>query len=771
MTKTIRLAFFIVLSILIYSCEDFLKEEPSIYERPDWLAGKVFTQIEAQESLSTFAECVKRSGYDTIIDVSGSYTVFAPNNQAFDEFFSNHPVYNSVNDLPQEAITDLVKFHIVQNPWSKAQLRSLDIYGWIDSTDLQNNKPRGFKRETLLRIPDRAYGVTFERKRSYIVEDDEALIQRRVATDSRKYAPVFFSEYFDIYDLSSADYSFYFNRPFESSEIYYADGQIIGSELAAENGFVYEIDKVVSPLKSAYEILEAEYEGYSYSKYLSLLNKFPEFDYNEGKTLDQPGAEEGAEVDSLFDLSYPELAFNVVYEGTQPPTSGFSAGSAATIRYHHGMVAPTNAALEAFTQEFLSGSGRWGELEDAPEHIQRIVVNSHMSKYPIYPANFATGFNNGERDLVTVNENNIIQKEFGSNATFIGVDEAIVPRAFKSVTGPIYLQSGYSRAMYAIEETGLLTALKRQNEDYTLFVESDINLRSDSSLLYDPVQETWRAFITGGAIPQGYSIYTGDLRRLILNHVGTSSPDGVARKEFVKNLAGNILVFNNETGEVSGTNATTAGFSGRTNAPNFPRQISTNADNGTTYEIDNWFSFSVAEIQNVMASEAPAFHNLIDKAELINSFNRYTFISESEQYTVFAPTDEAITASGADTLEGQDLRDFIMLHFVQGDVIFTDGKHSPGYYETVRRDAEKSTEFATVYSQIYIEPGIDYISLSDTTGNVYYTVEEAEGMSNHFITRIMELEDDDDPVFEPAVNAGVIHLVDKAFDYDAMDTE
>ena len=45
----------------------------------------------------------------------------------------------------------IVKYHVVQNPWSTDQLKSLDVYGWIDSTDINNDKPRGFKRETLLK--------------------------------------------------------------------------------------------------------------------------------------------------------------------------------------------------------------------------------------------------------------------------------------------------------------------------------------------------------------------------------------------------------------------------------------------------------------------------------------------------------------------------------------------------------------------------------------------------------------------------------------------
>ncbi len=57
---------------------------------PDWLAGKLFTQIQSYPELSTFAKCLQLSGYDSIINTSGSYTVFAPDNDAFDLYFQSH---------------------------------------------------------------------------------------------------------------------------------------------------------------------------------------------------------------------------------------------------------------------------------------------------------------------------------------------------------------------------------------------------------------------------------------------------------------------------------------------------------------------------------------------------------------------------------------------------------------------------------------------------------------------------------------------------------
>ncbi len=774
MANTIKPVLITVLFCIgLIGCEEGILPRDDKYERPDWLEGKLYTQIASNEDLSTFTRIIELTGYDTILDVSGTYTVFAPNDAAFTQWFQNHPEYSRLEDVPPPVLTELVRYHIIQNPWSRAQLMSLDVFGWIDTLDLTNDKPRGFKRETLLRRDDMNVGVRLTANRFSIIDPATTTWKRRVI-NSRKLAPVFFKGYFDIYDLSTSDYEFYFDRSFESpDDIYYAGGRVIGDEMFAENGFVYTIDRVVEPLKNAYELLSADNQGYNYDKFHDFVNQFPVFTYNQQETFRQPGADLGLEVDSLFNLTYPDLAFNIANERTQAPPGTFGLPSDVAIRYHHGLVAPTNEAFTRFIDQYFVGSGRWGSIEAAPAHIRRIVANTHMSYNPIYPTDFSKGFYNGERDIVTLDEGTVVHREFGSNATFIGVDEALVPRAFRSVTGPVYLQRGYSIVMTAIEQAGLLPTLKRINQQYAFFVESDANLREDSSLVYNAVDRTfaaWQLPPIGGGNPTSFGVSTRDLRTLLLNHIGTDMPTGQARKEFIPNLAGNYIVIDNETGEVRGTQPTTEGYRGYQAMQNFPRQISTNADNGITYDIDNWMSWGAGDIYTRMLTGFPHFHNLLVRAGLaLHQLNRYSFVSENQFYTVFVPTPEAIAESGANDMpdNSKELRDFVMMHFVQGDAIFTDGRKMPGYYETSRVD-ERSTTYTTIYTSIYINPGYDVIGIAGKDGSNYANVVESATTNVMFGRTIVEGQGQQ--TILNVVNQGVIHEVDRAFSLENMDT-
>jgi len=764
-----HISFLLIICAIGLSCVDQFEKEGK-YDRPEWLTGKVYTQLKGQPELSTFTRCVELAGYDTIIDRSGSYTVFAPNDIAFSLYFDNHSEYNSIDDIPLQELKRLVKFHIVQNPWTKNQLRTLDVFGWIDTLDIDNDEPRGFKRETLLLEDDTKFGVKKERDEIIIVDTLQSNWYRMVATDSRKYAPFFYPKYFEIYNLDPSDYGFYFNRSFEGSDdIYFAQGRIMDDEIFAENGFVYNIDRVIEPLQNAYEILnsESESESHAYSDYLDLVDFFPDFTYNEEKTFEQPGAREGFDVDSLFDLTFSALTFDISNEKTSPPSGTYGLPSNVTIRYHHGLVAPTNDALNDFTQEYLSGSTGWGSLMKAPDHIRRIIVNTHMSINPIYPTDFGSGFYNGEGDIVTFDAGDIVKRQFCSNCTFIGIDKVIIPRAFKSVTGPVYLQRGYSKAMYAIEQTGLLPALKREEELYSFFVESDQNTTLDSSLLYNSNNNQFSAITTSGSAIRETNLYAGDLRTLLMNHICKGVPTGLTNKEFLRNLAGNFIVINNVSGEAKGTSTTTDGYRGSIPVIVIPKQISVNADNGITYDIDDWFSFSATSMFRKIEVLFPDFHGLLRKAGLtIDNLYRYSFISESEFYTVFAPTDVAVSNSGADTLNIEELRDFLKLHFVQGDFIFTDGRKAAGYFETARVD-EKSTEFSTVFTQIYIDPGYDVIVFPDKVGGEYLVVNESS--STNVLTG-RSTGEGGATAFPNVINTGVVHGINKVLSMESLST-
>jgi uncharacterized surface protein with fasciclin (FAS1) repeats len=769
---------FLVFTLIVTSCDndDFDK-----YAHPEWLEGKLYTQMKDVDNLSTFTRCVELVKYDEVIDVSGSFTVFAPTNEAFDLYFQQHPQYNSVDDIPLEELDRLVKFHIVQNQWSREQLTSLDVNGWIDIDDPFNDKPRGFKRETVLMTENPKFGIKdigVNTVDIIVVDTTETGRYRYVARDSRKFAPLFYQEYFAINELLINDYSFYFERSFDDPrDLYYVNAKIVGDEIFSENGFIYFIDRVVEPLSNADELLRDGKDEHKYNKFLDLVNHFVEFEFNPRRTYEQAGVSEGLEVDSLFDISYPQLAFDIVNERTKTPSGGMGLAGEVSVRFHHGLVAPTNRAFDEFVSQYIQGGNQWGSVPQLPKRIKKIVANSYFSEFPVYESDLTNGFINGEQDIVRLNPSDIVQKEFGSNSTFLGVDKAIVPRAFSSITGPIYRQRGYSIMMNAIEYTGLLPALKREGQDYALFAVNDITSRTDSSLIHtffevNEIEYEFFEAITLAPELRTYRIDENNLRLLLLNQVAIETPRGNARKEFLQTMAGNHIIWDNETGYVKGTSNSNRGYhlgpGERIDIE--PRLISDNADNGETYEVNGWFNFSTSELYGIVSINFTGFHELLVKAGLANpNLYRYNFLSQTQVYTIFAPSNQALEEIQADTLSGKNLERFLKLHFIEGDLIFTDGRKQEGYYKT-KYDVLAPDGRTPQPVHIYLRPQTDEIVFRAKQGGNFASVEES-AQTNRISARSLRRPNDPETLFPNIISTAVIHGIDKALDFEMLDTK
>jgi uncharacterized surface protein with fasciclin (FAS1) repeats len=100
------------------------------------------------------------------------------------------------------------------------------------------------------------------------------------------------------------------------------------------------------------------------------------------------------------------------------------------------------------------------------------------------------------------------------------------------------------------------------------------------------------------------------------------------------------------------------------------------------------------------------------------SSSGFSFLDRNENYTVFVPSDEALTSYQADTLGIEELGEFLKKHFLRGVLIFTDNKQPSGNYYT------------TSEAILNIRTGPDIIEILDKTGNPYVLIPEKENSTN-----------------------------------------
>ena len=577
----------LLLFILFAGCEKWTGQD--IYKRPDWLPGKLYTAVSVQKNLSLFAECIRLTGLDAIINVSGSFTVFAPTDEAMRQYLSENN-YSGVSNIPKEELVRITKFHIIQDSWSLDQLKILGSTGWRTVDDKKTNS-YAYKRETILKNPDEKYWIKRENKKEMIVTDSTiADGNKMVYSPSRKFVPIFYDKYFTVNGLTSDDYNFYFKRAFEPGNVYYAGAKIIQADIFAENGFVHIIDKVVDPMLNAKERLEKELPGESYKLFLDMVNwYYPKFVANMIATNNQPGVRLGANVETLWDLDYAPLAFNLQKERFYNINE--------TLVKHNGLIAPTDDAFMKFIDGVLtvkSGFPHWNDYKSLPLDVVDIIVAQNFKSTPIYPSTsqYKKIFKGANR--YHQNEQDIIRKDFGSNCTFIGLGSYIPDRVFTSVTGPVFCRPIFSTFRLAMVYSGTYDAIANYNGKLYFFPITDYTLMSDSSLLLNWIDKDKNTYNFKAYNRQTHKfeiLSSSTISNWVLNQVGTSTSTAGANKEMIKTLGGNYLTWDHSNNTIQGSLPGLYGYKGSIVITNSPFPLDESTDNGKSLTVKTWFNF------------------------------------------------------------------------------------------------------------------------------------------------------------------------------------
>jgi hypothetical protein len=336
-----------------------------------------------------------------------------------------------------------------------------------------------------------------------------------------------------------------------------------------------------------------------------------------------------------------------------------------------------------------------------------------MAEIPIYTKDINAGFYNDINDMIKADDISVKNAIFGSNCTFIGLNEVIVPKFFSSVSAPLFLNPNYSAFFGAYSEVNLLSALKDQTTDFSLFLIDDSSLSIDSSLFVMEIPDRPGRFnvlafdhSTENIVNMLSANYKGILTRRLFGQIGIQPILGIAKREFIETLDGRHIVVQNDT--VSGGASSKFGFnSPRDTTVVFSEITNLNASNGRMYSSNGWLEFPTENTYGRL--RGTKFLTLLNKVGLASISNeRLTFINPTERYTIFVPSDAALNSIQADTLSIEDLRKLVSFHIVRGQLIFTDGRQPQGAYRTL------NNQF------LHLNPQPDNLIILDKNYNVYY---------------------------------------------------
>lgn len=103
-SKIRNLALIVLFSIVAVSCDD----DDNTVAVDNTITGKA----SATANLSILVQALVKADLATTLKGAGPYTVFAPTNEAFTSFLATTP-YATINDVPKEALTQILLNHVV----------------------------------------------------------------------------------------------------------------------------------------------------------------------------------------------------------------------------------------------------------------------------------------------------------------------------------------------------------------------------------------------------------------------------------------------------------------------------------------------------------------------------------------------------------------------------------------------------------------------------------------------------------------------------------
>ena len=128
METKVFISFLVILTIIIHGCKkiEYIEETSD-----DVLIGAYFKQN--GESFSILYDVLEKSGTLSFLNAYGTYTCFAPTNDAFNAFLTNKGK-TSIDDFTVEELKDLVRYHVIidtinSTRFTDGKLPSPTMYG------------------------------------------------------------------------------------------------------------------------------------------------------------------------------------------------------------------------------------------------------------------------------------------------------------------------------------------------------------------------------------------------------------------------------------------------------------------------------------------------------------------------------------------------------------------------------------------------------------------------------------------------------------------
>lgn len=482
--------FLLLLPALLLLLAQCQRERDMYYEEPAWAGKSIYEALQDEGRFGMFLQCADKTLYASSLKGNGLWTVFAPNDAAFDTYLKANG-YASVEDITQAEAEKLVAYAMLYNKYEVDRLT--DVLGGQQGAvwdTMKSAKKRTPYYETLHREVYKGDSVWVANPTSYT--------GFKINDNNYKYLPFYLSRNFG--SKQPSDYeTFYPQRPYTGKNVQAAS--IVKQDMVASNGVVHEVDCVNEPLPTLEDLLG----GSSYSDFKALL----EFKSSTGEPFFYQYLTTTS-FTSYFKTMYPSRNitevyckfYNVPFEFLRAPADNIAIPLNCERYFLAGqeedgytLYAPNNAAVQKFYEEVVAPYG-YAAVKDLPSNVLSYFINAHMALNVIWPSEYKGAKNvyenyiNGEGKAGAGFDPSVYADvRPASNGLFYGSGSYVKNHYFETVLTEILLRPQQYSYMYNALQKHFPTTLMEDfvkcplngytEENYTILLPSDDQLKAD----------------------------------------------------------------------------------------------------------------------------------------------------------------------------------------------------------------------------------------------------------------------------------------------------
>lgn len=672
----------LTLTAALFSCNRKFDE---YYSRPQSLEQPIYQQLQAKGKFTNFLKVIDKAGYKQTLSSAGYWTLFAPHDSAFTVYFAANSL-SGADALDSAACRKIVTYCLVYNAFKQDRISDYQSNtGWVGNASFKRrtaNYTGVYDDKTITGASIKA--IASNRNGAFFYVD---------ADNNNKYIPIFETGYMTGKSITATDYNFFYpGTVFTGFNV--VDAQVVEKDIAAENGVIHVVNKVITSLPSIDQFIGSNPD---YSEFKKLLDKFlVQYVLNATVSNNYKNIY-GTAADIYTKVYNSNIAFS-------PNNENFlklqdNDGQADT----YTMFVPNNAALTSYMNNVLLEHYR--SVDQLPVNVIYDFINAHMWRTAVWPTKFATTYNSVGEEARFNLATDIVEKKVLSNGIFYGTNKVQDANVFSSVYGKAYLDPDYS-IMTSLMNLDLKYQVSNIYQKYTVFLVSNAAFNA-AGFTADPtvsnvINEQWRYTPPGGGTAVTGSSALVRLQRILNMHVVPArditnlAAPGVALTtsgEFIKYGSNKIIAAgNNDAGTVANVTAVKT------------------AKNGTVYYIDRLLQFSenvigkhIEALGTPTTSEYNYFWQYLKNSGIYNTTTGEILqIASGSFYTFFIPNKAAIVAAvNAGLLPGtgtapnmvpnfaptlpadkEKVSNFIYYHILNKKNIATDGQES-GTFETI----------------------------------------------------------------------------------------